>query len=289
MRVFEMCCSINGDYLIAGDFEKIIQIWDTKKDVKICEMKTHFLSCGQRRSVSNSGKFFSAVNYGRYGVELYSTEDKSLVWQNKEIKQIQGVYFSADDSILYAVNNDKKLYALSVSDGSIQSIEKGVEWLYLSEYGMIKAASLDEITYENTDKIFLERKYVAVYPIKDGFCYSLEGTDGLYCCDSKGSIKWKAVNDPRGNFIKLIYDKDNNAVSAVEDRISSNPDKKSDYYIYSFDAGTGRIICSNVLQCDDKTYCFAFADQGKKLITNSGEIFIFNGKEWILTSVKYNF
>ena len=47
MRVFEMCCSINGDYLIAGDFEKIIQIWDTKKDVKICEMKTHFLSCGQ--------------------------------------------------------------------------------------------------------------------------------------------------------------------------------------------------------------------------------------------------
>jgi hypothetical protein len=31
----------------------------------------------------------------------------------------------------------------------------------------------------------------------------------------------------------------------------------------AFDAETGRIICSNVLQCDDKTYCFAYADQGK--------------------------
>ena len=93
MRVFEMRSSINGEYLIAGDFEKQVQIWNTGHNEKICDMKTHFLAGGKRLTVSNCGKYFSAVNYSRYGVEMYSTEDHMLLWQNKTIKQILLIIF----------------------------------------------------------------------------------------------------------------------------------------------------------------------------------------------------
>ncbi|MBQ1535002.1 MAG: WD40 repeat domain-containing protein, partial [Ruminococcus sp.] len=61
MKVYEMQCSINGKYLIAGEFEMQIQIWNTERNEKICDIQTHFLFGGKRLTVSNSGKYFSAV------------------------------------------------------------------------------------------------------------------------------------------------------------------------------------------------------------------------------------
>ena len=288
MRVFEMRSSINGEYLIAGDFEKQVQIWNTEHDQKICDMKTHFFAGGKRLTVSNSGKYFSAVNYGRYGVELYSTEEQLLLWQNKTIKQIQFVYFSADESILYVINNDKKLYSLSVSDGSIQSIEKNVSELFLTESGMIKLSKTDELIYGTLKLQPPDLSYCDIYPTDNVFYYSICGAKGLFCCDSTGTVLWHNEN-PTGNIIKIAYNKEHHAISAIEERISPDADKNYDFYICSFDAGTGKLLYSEKIQCDNDTYCFAFADKGKKLITNAGAVFLWNGTEWQLSSVQYEF
>lgn len=201
MRVFEMCSSINGKYLIAAEFEKQIQIWDTECNEKICDIKTHFLGGGKRLTVSNSGKNFSAVNYGRYGIELYSTENHMLLWQNKTIKQIQCVYFSADDSILYAINNDGKLYSLSVSDGNIESIEKNICYLFLSESGMLKLSKTNELIYGALKIPSSDFNYCDIYPADEVFYYSLYGAKGLFCCDAAGTVLWHNTKTT-GNIIK---------------------------------------------------------------------------------------
>ena len=288
MKVYEMRCSINGKYLIAAEFEKQVQIWNTECDEKICDIQTHFLFGGKRLTVSNSGKYFSAVNYGRYGVEMYSIEDQQLLWQNKTIKQIQGVYYSADDSILYVINNDSKLYTLSVLDGSVQSIEKNVRYLFLTEFGMIRLSKTNELIYGTLKIPPTNFDYCDICPADEAFYYSLSGAKGLFCCDATGVVLWQTEN-PKGDIIEIAYNKEHNVISAIEERISSDADIDFDYYICSFDAQTGKLLYYQKIQCGNDTYCFAFADHGKKLITNTGEVLICNSSGWQRTSVSYKF
>ena len=288
MKVYEMRCSINGKYLIAAEFEKQVQIWNTECDEKICDIQTHFLFGGKRLTVSNSGKYFSAVNYGRYGVEMYSTEDQHLLWQNKTIKQIQGVYFSADDSILYVINNDSKMYTLSVLDGSVQSIEKNVRYLFLTEFGMIRLSKTNELIYGTLKIPPTNFDYCDICPADEAFYYSLSGAKGLFCCNTTGANLWQNGN-PIGDIIQIAYNKEDNVISAIEERISSDADIDFDYYICSFDAQTGKVLYYQKIECDNNTYCFAFADHGKKLITNTGEVLICNSSGWQRTSVSYKF
>lgn len=288
MRVFEMCSSINGKYLIAGEFEKQIQIWDTECNEKICDIKTHFLGGGKRLTVSNSGKYFSAVNYGRYGIELYSTENHMLLWQNKTIKQIQCVYFSADDSILYAINNDGKLYSLSVSDGNIESIEKNICYLFLSESGMLKLSKTNELIYGALKIPSSDFNYCDIYPADEVFYYSLYGAKGLFCCDAAGTVLWHNTKTTE-NIIEIAYNKEHHFISAIEKRVSPDADTNFNYYICSFEADTGKLLYSEKIQCDKNTYCFAFADNGKKLITNAGTVLVYYDTKWHVSSIKYEF
>lgn len=267
MRVFEMYTSRNGRYLAACAFERNVQIWDMQTREQIGEYLTRFLAAGRRLTIADSGTYFAAAAYGRYGITLYETAAGQAVWNTKEIKRIQRIQFSADETQIYVINNDEKLYTLSAADGSILSVQKNIAGIYESRYGKMLFTSKMQLQYAEGSMAF-ERQPYTLCRTKDAIlCTSYEGS--LRCFSMDGTLLWKRFPEEKTTYRELFYCEEKDCLTAVCWRMST--DKSFMAEILHMDGTLSHTIELGM------GHCFVSANGGTEIVSCDGTIFSLDG------------
>lgn len=272
MAIFEMVSSLNGDYFLAAEFEENIQVWKADDYSKLASFSTHFLGGGKRMAISSDGTMVAAANYHRFGISLYAVDSGKEIWTTKKIKRIQNITFSPDDSILYVVNNDEILYALSVSDGSVLSTKKDVKKISINKFGIIEQ-SYDKCVYCDENRLnnvsFIENTTIDLCRLPQGFCFSNMG-NGLFCYNQNGRLLWKAQNNGE-SYGQLAY-------CQKYDYLLACGFKAGSYFVDAYPAvSTSKVNIPKYrleLKNANGNSC-AFIKNGRKMITSLGEIYCF--------------
>ncbi|OAA87553.1 YncE family protein [Clostridium coskatii] len=272
MKVYELYSSIDGNYVIAGDFEKDTQVWNMRTYTKIIDLKTKYGSGGKRLAISDNGKFCADAAYNRFGVTLYDAKSGEIIWNIKEIKHIQRIRFTGNDENLSVSNNENQTFVLDLVDGKIISKINGARNIIYNKYGSNLIMNDYYIKYNNyrieTKK---EKLILDVYCLPNGFACSTVG-EGLYVYNTNGLLMWKADNNKNEHFVSISYLKKYNYVCGIVYKYNS-PRTAPYYVVYCYNAGTGDLKYAHDL---DEGFSYAFIRESEQIISGSGRVFQLN-------------
>ncbi|MBP5268897.1 MAG: hypothetical protein J6Z29_10095, partial [Ruminococcus sp.] len=225
MFIRQMKASNSGRYFLAAEFEKKVAAFDSVSGAKLGEYTTKFDFGGDRLCISDSGKLFAAAAYSRSGITLYEVESGKALWNTKEVKKIQRLYFSADDKVLYAINAENKMFTLSLADGSITSIEKDHEKLYPDIE--LEVSSAREHLFVGGKERKYPRSLLAICS-GGGRVYCSVMCGGFECCDPDLNKLWSAENKAGEHYLRLGYIPKYDYIAAVGFRFDDDDDENEE-------------------------------------------------------------
>jgi len=275
MKVYDMNSSINGKYFLATAAEKTIQIYDADAKKRIAEFSTHYEFGGKRTCLSNNGKLMAVARYSRFGITLYDVVSKEILWVNKEVKRIQRICFSADESRIYVTNNDDVLYEISVNDGKVVSTKKHISEVAVGKNGVVEM--LDH--YGNrrimfNGKMIVPEKGVLSLLIAEDHVFYSNIRGGLVCCSNSGHTVWQVENNEGEHYVKLSYCEKYNALIAIAYKFSEGRTKPYNFFDV-YDISNGKILLSSDL---DDGVDFTFINNSEKIVSGTGTVFSISDK-----------
>lgn len=260
--------SKSGNYFLAAEFEKKVAVYESATGRKLSEYNTHFTSGGKRMCITDSGKYFAAAAYGRFGITLFDIEKQSALWTTKEIKRIQQISFSADDTKLFAVNNDAKLYTLSLTDGSVISVEKNIRSIFPDSTLEVKLTSDEHHLTWDGGSADLTGEILRISSGNSRVFCSITG-GGLTCFSAEGSELWCAKNKPEEHYIKLCYCPKFDFIVGIGFKFGSERTEPF-YFLDVYSAESGDIAYSVEL---NDTFQYTFIDNGEKIVSAIGNVY----------------
>lgn len=272
MKVYELYPSANGNYVIAGAFEKDTQVWDMRTYTKIIELKTKYGAGGKRLAISDSGEFCAAAAYNKFGVTLYDAKSGDIIWNTKEIKHIQKIRFTDNDEKLSVSNNEGQTFILDLANGKIISKTNMAKSIIYNKYGSDLIMNDYYIKYSNCmiepkkENLILE-----ACCLPKGFACSTIG-EGLYVYNTDGLLMWKADNNKNEHFVSISYLKKYNYVCGIIYKYDS-PRTSPYYVVYCYEAETGNLKYTQNL---DEGFSYAFIREAEQIISGSGRVFQLN-------------
>lgn len=277
-----MVSSKSGSYFLAAEFEKKVAAYESATGRKLGEYDTHFEGGGKRMCIADSGKYFATAAYGRFGITLFDTETGNAIWTTKEVKRIQMIFFSADDTKLLAINNDDKLYTISMTDGSIISVEKGIKKIFPDSTLEIKLTSCECLIW-NGGSVSLTDKILRLCSGNGRvFCTIMGG--GLKCFSSDESELWSVQNNPQEHYINLCYCPKFDYVIGIGYKFSSERTEPFHFLdVYSAESGT--IVYSVGL--NDKSQ-YTFIDNGERIVSGIGNVYTLEKDGFILNERQFD-
>lgn len=269
MRIIEMESSKNGSYFLAAEFEKKVAAYESATGRKLGEYDTRFTSGGKRMCIANSGKYFAAAAYSRFGITLFNAETGNALWTTKEIKRVQRIYFSDDDTMLLAINNDDILYTLSTTDGSIISVEKGIQKIFPDSSLEVKLTSRDYLEW-NGGSVSIGNIVLDLCSGNDRvFCSIMGG--GLKCFSDNGNMLWSAENKPEEHYISLGYCPKYDYIIGLGFKYG---DERTEpfYFLDVYSAENGTAVYS--VELKEEAYAYTFIDTAEKIVSGNGNVYI---------------
>ncbi|WP_295153694.1 PQQ-binding-like beta-propeller repeat protein [uncultured Ruminococcus sp.] len=269
MFIRQMKASNSGRYFLAAEFEKKVAAFDSVTGEKLGEYDTKLDFGGDRMCISDSGKIFAAAAFGRFGITLYDVESGKALWNTKEVKKIQRLFFSADDKVLYAINASSVLYTLSLEDGSIISTEKGVEKLFPDSGNEIKMDKKGALRWEDGAVAAVGRNLL-FFCSGGGRVYSSLFGGGLRCHSLAGEELWTTENAEGEHYTDMGYVKKYDCIACVGFRFDREGDISAYFLdVYSAETGEKRYTKDIAEGCE-----FVFTEGGEKLISSTGNVVI---------------
>lgn len=186
-----------------------VSLFDEKGETLLLDIKSSYEIGGTRGAVSNDGKLFATAAYSHKGIDLRNING-NLIWNNKEIKKIQGLAFSSDNQYLYVWNGDEPEYTyyVRISDGVVER-RIVASWIKPSLYSEDLILSKEDTLIIDSKKIKASSFcFLDVTTTKEGICVSPVGEE-LIMYDYHGKLLWKSkfVKENEGNYIvQLISD-----------------------------------------------------------------------------------
>jgi WD40 repeat protein len=112
-----LAVSPSGNVLAAGEFERTVHLWNlkTRKFLRTIDATLDF--GGNRLVISNDGRILVAGAYIRHGIAAYSTKDGSLKWHRKDLKKVQIITFSGDQTKLFCCFDSAACLILDAATG----------------------------------------------------------------------------------------------------------------------------------------------------------------------------
>ena len=225
-----------------------VSLFDENGKTLLLDIKSSYEIGGTRGAVSNDGKLFATAAYSRKGIDLRNING-NLIWNNKEIKKIQGLAFSSDNQYLYVWNGDEPqhTYYVRISDGV-------VERRIVASWVQPSLCSSDLIFYK-ADTLIIDSKkikaptfcFLDVTATKEGICVS-PVCEELVMYNHYGKLLWKS------NFVK--ENKEDHIIQLISDEsyiygLSLN----NIVYRISIKEGTSEVIKNNIkFIINDKNY-----------------------------------
>ncbi|SEK53064.1 PQQ-binding-like beta-propeller repeat protein [Ruminococcus albus] len=266
MFIRQMKASNSGRFFLAAEFEKKVAAFDASTGEKLGEYETKLDFGGDRLCMTDSGKYFAAAAYGRFGITLYEVESGKALWNTKEVKKIQRLFFSADDKVLYAINASSVLYTISLEDGSIISTEKGVEKLFPDSGNEIKMDHKGRLTWAGA--VVTSPKSLMSFCFGGGRVYSSVFQGGLRCHSLAGEELWTAENEPGSHYTDISYVEKHDSIACLGYRFAERGERSA-FFLDVYSAETGE----KLYNLDIDVGCeFVFTEGGEKLISSTGNV-----------------
>ena len=269
MRIYEMASSQNGRFFLAAESEKTVAAYEADTGRKIGEYRTHFESGGKRMCIMDDGRYFAAAAYGRFGITLYETETGHALWTTKEVKRVQKIVFSADETTLLALNADERLYTISCTDGTILSVEKAITKAFSDVALDVKLINKAQLIWNNMSAN-LENKKILRMCSGGGsvFCAILGG--GLTCFSDSGNMVWHAESKPEEHYTRLCFCPKHNLIIGIGYKFGSSRTRPY-HFIDGYSVETGDLVFSSELDTDSFEY--TFVNQGEGIVSNTGKVY----------------
>ena len=276
MFIRQMKASNSGRYLLVAEYEKKVAAFDSVTGAKLGEYDTKYGPGGDRMCISDSGKLFAAAAYSRSGITLYEVESGKALWNTKEVKKIQRLYFSADDKVLYAINAENKMFTLSLADGSVTSKENGYENLYPDIE--LEVSSAREYLFVGGKSKKYPRLLLSVCS-GGGRVYCSVMCGGFECCDPDLNKLWSAENKAGEHYLRLGYIPEYDYIAAVGFRYDAEDEveegEMTPTFVDVYSAKDGSKLYSRNLE---NAYVSAFINGGTQLVCSDGIVVTF-GKD----------
>lgn len=186
-----------------------VSLFNENGEILLKDIKSSYEIGGTRGAVSNDGKLFATAAYSYKGIDLRNING-DLIWNNKEIKKIQGLAFSSDNQYLYVRNGDEPehTYYVRIADGVIER-RIVASWIKPSLYSVDLILSKEDTLIIDSKKIKSPSFcFLDVTTTKEGICVSPVG-EKLVMYDHHGKLLWESnfVKENKGNHIvQLISD-----------------------------------------------------------------------------------
>lgn len=273
MKVSLMVSSNKGSYFLAAEYEKKLAAYESSTFRKLGEYNTHYEFGGKRMCITENGKYLAAAAYGRYGITLYDTQSGEPIWVTKEVKKIQYIRFSEDDTLLYAVNDDNRLYTISAADGSTVSVEKSIKIISADSTPLLKYTSRKKLIWDNVSVSFTDKEPLRLYSGNNRIFCALQ-CGGIKCFSLDGNELWSAENKPEEHYIQLCYNKKYGFITALCFKYGGN---RTDpiHFLDVFSDESGELIYT--VKLNEKPTCidfYTFTDNGESVVSGNGNVYI---------------
>jgi WD40 repeat protein len=132
----QMAASYSSNIVAAGEFEKTVHVYDVVGGRELCQFDTGLDFGGRRLAVSDDGRLCAAGAYNRFGISLHNASNGELLWQRKDLKQVQGLRFSRrHKNKLFTFFDDRACHLLDVENGKTTDKIRGMKWTVESPFG----------------------------------------------------------------------------------------------------------------------------------------------------------
>lgn len=191
-------------------FKGSAQIWNWSTGERLSEFPTVFDGYG-RHAISPNGNIYVAANWRKGkngGVACYDTRTGERIWHQAELRQVQGIRFSAHGEAIWCCVEGRPVHCLNSGNGSLVHKLRNVDEVVESPYsGLVlhsrrradylilgcSTASVPRLTSSMSDAVFSSNE----------LCLA-EHSGPVRCLDSEsGEERWRYV-PPRGSHVTRI-------------------------------------------------------------------------------------
>lgn len=270
--IFDLATSDRRDVFLATLFENTVYTWSIATGKKIAEFNTIMDTGGRRLALANSKDVFVAGAYYRYGVACYQLTNGKKLWHRNDLKGVQVIKISPDDTTVFCGFSDKSGVFISLDTGVTIEKVRGLRDIYYDtynswiayDYEVSRRIQIKDINGKR--KIEIGRRTFAILDM----AFSL-GYIGIN--EAGGPARFILKEDPdktiyyrppKGkHIIRIAYSEEADSFFGVQD----NCEKRTKSILLRFDLSLDEP--SIVTKVERSNY--AFCDKGRHLITSHGQ------------------
>ena len=261
--------TFSGELFATAEFERQVSIWKIDNGELQISFETHLDFGGRRLAISPDGQLCAAGAYHVYGISVYRVLDGSVVWNRRDLKEVQWLEFDPGSKVLLAGFDEKPLHILDSRTGETIETWRGVRSKYINPYNnstyLLEAAKL-KLQCGDRKPIAIERQTFALLHVafSPRAVYLTESRGSLRAMDClEGSLLWEYVPEGGCHFLRVGYNEFTGTLFGILWRY----EKGGPYILVEFDPQTGepmnKVELGNLAEAE-------FGGRGTRLITSDG-------------------
>lgn len=270
LKIRQLAASRSGRRIAAGEFERGVHILDVVSHEYICGFDTVLDAGGRRLAISADGLHCVAGAYYQKGIVCYSTDGGDMVWCRKDLKKLQWMKFSPDDTQVLLHLQDRPAHILDRYSGETILTLRGKEEIYKSEFEPICLCSSKQLELRSNDY-----KMITIIPretfaeldavFSPGRVFTSESGGPVRCFETKSGTELWRYQEEQSHALRLSYRAESESFLAV----FWNYNKGGRQKLYHFDAASGRRLgLFEIGEETDTEFCL----DGKYLIMRDGDL-----------------
>ena len=200
-----------GPTLALAEFEQNVYVWDVAAHALVSNFTTTLDFGGTRLAITSDGQHCIVGAYRRHGIAAYAARTGQEVWRRKDLKKVQDIHVSLDDSQLYCGFQGASYHILDRETGQTKAKWRGVKDVWESAYErllLIEKHDLILRAHDDTRIGAIPRVTFAILSVAFGprsACVSESGGP-VRCFHTQNCDEmWRFIPEPGKHVLRLAY------------------------------------------------------------------------------------
>jgi outer membrane protein assembly factor BamB len=270
MIIRQFAATWSGPVLAAGEFEKIVHIWDVESQKHLATFPTIMDFGGSRLAITSDGENLVAANYRLGHIAAYSTVDGTELWRRKDRRELGKVKVSLNDRRVFAFRGKRSYEVLSQETGKTISRLSTVHDLWESPHEQVALVENDKLVLQTADECKLAsiaRESFAVLDVAfaPGYVCVSESGGPLRCLCSKTGVEVWRFAEMDEHILDITFAEHAGAFVGVIWQYKRGGAKR----LLRFDPESGDMA---VVADLGKSGEFVFCKRGMRLLSSNGSV-----------------
>jgi WD40 repeat protein len=133
-----LAASRTGSVLAAAEFKQRVYLYDLQTLERAHTLQTTLDFGGRRLAISDDGRTVIVGAYERSGIAAYSGHDGRELWRRKDLKKVQNIHFSADNTRVFCCFDSRPCESLNPATGRSGMSLRAVRAIWESAYAPVR-------------------------------------------------------------------------------------------------------------------------------------------------------